>query len=101
MSDDEVMEMGDDVVKWDGLWLWQQAHLLILAYHSISSIIKQKKTTTNYNFILYRVLLEKPVFMKLVRHILFSQKLHKHCECFFHVFLFPSLLGVISVMNMN
>lgn len=45
MSDDEVMEMGDDV-KWDGLWLWQQAHLLILAYHSISSIIKQTK---NYN----------------------------------------------------
>lgn len=21
MSDDEVMEMGDDVVKWAGLWL--------------------------------------------------------------------------------
>lgn len=64
-------------------------------------LLNRQKTTTNYNFILHRVLLEKPVFMKLVRHILFSQKLHKHWECFFHVFLFPSLLGVISVMNMN
>lgn len=26
MSDDEVMEMEEDVIKWVGLRLWEQAH---------------------------------------------------------------------------
>lgn len=63
MSDGEVMEMRDDVIKWLGLQLLLWAHLLFLAYHCILSAIQTNKQKTysqsTMNFILHGVLLKK------------------------------------------
>lgn len=71
MSDGEVMEMRDDVIKWLGLQLLLWAHLLFLAYHCILSAIQTNKQTKNLqpiNYELYssRSSTEKnPIFMNI------------------------------------